>query len=134
MDWGVMKRKSTKKTIIEHKVELPELVEDLVLPAGFGIDVWEKAEKKRLTKKYETIKGGTAVLGPEIQEAFEELRREAAFWDTKRRLLNLMILEKLGYAELAAGETEDDVFAVRRMYDVAEHPVSEFIVNAIWPK
>lgn len=126
--------KHTKRTIIEHRVELPELVEDLALPAGLSIDAWEKIEKKRLTREFETIKGGTAVLGPEIQEAFEELRRETAFWDVKRRLLNLKILEAMGYAENAAGETEDDTFAVRRMYGVAEHPVSDYVVNAIWPK
>jgi hypothetical protein len=128
-----MKTKITKKTIIERVVVLPELVEDLHVPAGFSIDTWEKEEKKRLKKKYPIIKGGVAVVGPELKEAFEELRRQTAFWDAKRRLLNLLLLEQAGFEQKLAGETEDDVFAEQRMYNVAEHPVSEHLVKAVWP-
>jgi hypothetical protein len=125
--------KTTKRTIIERVTEVPELFEDLQLPAGFGIDGWEKAEKQRITRLFGTIKGGVAVVGEENRQLFEALRREAGFWDTKRRLHNLYLLEQMGFAHKLAGKDEDDKFAERRMYDVAEYPVSDHMVNAIWP-
>ena len=129
-----MKKTITKKTIIKHEVELPALVSDLAVPAGFSIDRWEREEKKRLSSLSPVVKGGTTVLGPETRELFVALRQETSFWDEKRRLLNLLMLEQMGYAQYVGGDDEDDQFAVRRMYNVAEHPVTDHIVNAIWPK
>lgn len=128
-----MRANTRKRTTVERHVEMPELVDQLEVPADTGIDAWEEAEKKRITAKYPVIKGGVAVVGRELKDAQEAISREVKYWETKRRLLGLLLLEETGYAKKAAGEHEDDIFAERRTFDVPEHEVDEYRVNAMWP-
>lgn len=128
-----MRANTRKRTTVERRVEMPELVESLEVPTDSSLDTWEEAEKKRIAAKYPVIKGGVAVVGTEIRDAQEAIAREVKYWETKRRLLGLLLLEETGYAKKAAGEHEDDIFAERRVFTVPEHEVDEYTVNAMWP-
>lgn len=119
-----------KKTIT-IEIEVPAELADLEVPATLSLDAWTALEKERITGLYPFIKGGVTEVGPELMQMYLRASQEAKFWETKRQLICLKVLEAIGFGKKAAGNGQ--IFAERRDYPVAEHPVSDFRVNAVFP-
>ena len=112
-------------------IEVPADLLDMKVPAGMTLDNWVKLEKERITGLYPFIKDDYAEVGTDLRKMRDVATQQAKMWEAYRELVNLVLLEKAGFAKKLTADGQ--VFAERRDHDVPEHPVRGYRVNAIFP-
>lgn len=120
---------SRRATVTEN---VPAALMDLELPPGYTLDNWVREEKARIKRMFPIVKTGVGEVGGELREMKKEADRLAKQWEIRRQLVNLLILERMGFAKKAAGDGE--IFAEHRMYDIVDAaPPVDHEVNALFP-
>jgi len=114
----------------EITVDAPSQLALLEVPAGMTLDEYREQEETRIKLLYPAVKVAVAELDPELREMLRIADQETAYWETKRQLVRLKIREALEFAK--KGTVEGIPFVDRRIYDVKEHEVRGFTVDALY--